>query len=283
MREPSVSKASLTVVLSLLLIFPAQVWPQATTQQHAGKVSAMIPAVNLIRTGQSLTAQPEIPVFWEDTVVTGHLARARVALDDGSILNVGADSSLRVTKHDAASQQTDLELGYGRVRANAVKQTKPGASFQIRTPTGVAGVVGTDFFLAFENYVTRIIVFEGKVRFCNLAGVCVEVDQGQSSTIRGDQAPDAPAIAPNTDLMDAERATALRGATAGGTVTSGGAFAGHGLLIGALVAVGVAVPAVLVRTLSTTPSCSSGTVTASAARPAAACGTIHNGVTIPLR
>ena len=194
--------AGLCLLLSLLLAFPIQALPQ-TPGQHAGKVSALIPAVNLLRGGQSMTATPEIPVLWEDTVATGHLARARVALDDGSVLNVGADSSLRVTKHDAATQQTDLELGYGRVRANAVKQTKPGAIFQIRTPTGVAGVVGTDFFLAFENYVTRIVVFEGKVRFCNLAGVCVEVSQGQSSTIRGDQDPDAPAIAPNTDLMDA--------------------------------------------------------------------------------
>jgi len=281
MRKSAIAQPSLAIVLTLLLVFPVQVWPQVPGQ-HAGKVSALIPAVNLMRAGQSLTATPEIPVLWEDTVATGHLARARVALDDGSVLNVGADSSLRVTKHDAASQQTDLELGYGRVRANAVKQTKPGASFQIRTPTGVAGVVGTDFFLEFDNYVTRIIVFEGKVRFCNLAGVCVEVNQGQSSTIRGDQAPDAPGIAPNTDLMDAGRSTALKGANAGvgGAGTSAGSLGGHGLLLGTMLAIGVAVPVVVVRTLSKTPTCGSGTVTAAAAaakvQPAASCGTINN-------
>ena len=272
MRNIAAVKSSLAIALCLLLAFPIQALPQAPGQ-HAGKVSALVPAVNLERAGNSMTATPEIPVFWEDTIATGHLARARVALDDGSILNVGADSSLRVTKHDAASQQTDLELSYGRVRANAVKQTKPGASFKIRTPTGVAGVVGTDFFLAFENYVTRIVVFEGKVRFCNLAGVCVVVSQGQSSTIRGDQDPDAPAIAPNTDLMDAGRSTALHGAGAVGA--SAGSLAGHGLLLGALLVVGVAVPVVLVRSLSKTPTCGSGTSTAVAGpiRPAASsCG-----------
>jgi hypothetical protein len=271
MRNLAATKSSLAIALCLLLAFPMQALPQVPGQ-HAGKVSALIPAVNVVRGGQSITATPEIPVLWEDTIATGHLARARVALDDGSVLNVGADSSLRVTKHDAASQQTDLELGYGRVRANAVKQTKPGASFQIRTPTGVAGVVGTDFFLAFENYVTRIVVFEGKVRFCNRAGVCVEVNQGQSSTIRGDQDPDAPAIAPNTDLMDAGRSTALHGAGAG---ASAGSLAGHGLLLGSLLVVGVAVPVVLIRSLSKTPTCGSGTSTAVAgkAQPAASgCG-----------
>jgi ferric-dicitrate binding protein FerR (iron transport regulator) len=276
MRNLAIVKSSVAAGLSLLLAFPAPVWPQAAGQ-HAGKVSALIPAVNLVRAGQSLTATPEIPVLWEDTVATGHMARARVALDDGSVLNVGADSSLRVTKHDAAAQQTDLELGYGRVRANAVQQTKPGASFQIRTPTGVAGVVGTDFFLEFENYVMRIIVFEGKVRLCNLAGVCVEVNQGQSSTIRGDQDPDAPAIAPNTDLMDAGRSTALKGANAG---VGAGSLAGHGLLLGTMLVIGVAVPVVLVRTLSKTPTCTTGTSTAAVVgRPVAAassCGTITN-------
>lgn len=271
----------LASVLCLLLVFPGQAWPQAAGQ-HAGKVSAMIPAVNLVRGGQATVASPEIPVFWEDTVATGHLGRARVALDDGSVLNVGADSSLRVTKHDAASQQTELELGFGRVRANAVKQTKAGANFQIRTPTGVAGVVGTDFFLAFENYVTRIVVFEGKVRFCNLAGVCVEVSQGQSSTIRGDQAPDAPMVTPNMDLMDAGRSTAMNGVSGGaGAGASAGSLAGHGFLLGAMLAIGVAVPVVLVRTLSTTPTCGSSTVTAGAAagvrpRAAAGCGVINN-------
>lgn len=273
MRNLAAVKSSLAITLCLLLVFPIQALPQAPSQQHAGKVSALVPAVNLERAGQSMPAAPEIPVYWEDTIATGHLARARVALDDGSILNVGADSSLRVTKHDAASQQTDLELSYGRVRANAVKQTKPGASFKIRTPTGVAGVVGTDFFLAFENYVTRIVVFEGKVRFCNLAGVCVEVSQGQSSTIRGDQDPDAPVVAPNTDLMDAGRSTALHGTGAAGA--SAGSLAGHGLLLGTMLVIGVAVPVVLVRSLSKTPTCGSSTVTAVAglARPAASgCG-----------
>ena len=278
MRNLAATKSSLAIALCLLLALPIQALPQVPGQ-HAGKVSALIPAVNLVRGGQSMTATPEIPVLWEDTIATGHLARARVALDDGSVLNVGADSSLRVTKHDAASQQTDLELGYGRVRANAVKQTKPGASFQIRTPTGVAGVVGTDFFLAFENYITRIVVFEGKVRFCNRAGVCVEVSQGQSSTIRGDQDPDAPVIAPNTDLMDAGRSTALHGAGAGA-----GSLAGHGLLLGTMLVIGVAVPVVLVRSLSKTPTCGSGTVTAISGRaqPAASgCGTITTGVSAP--
>ena len=252
----------LAVAVSLLLVAPADVGAQAAASmaQHAGKIANLIPSVNLTRAGQQTAAELQMPVMWEDTVATGHLARARVQLDDGSVLNVGSDSSLRVTKHDAAAQQTELELEYGRVRSNAVKQTKPGANFQIRTPTGVAGVVGTDFFLSFENYVTRLIVFEGRVRFCNLAGVCVEVGQGQMSSIRSDEAPDAPVPAPLDLAVNATKDTLINPGSNLGVAAHAGALAGHGFLVGTLIAVGIAVPTGLVVGLSRTPGCGCTTI-----------------------
>jgi hypothetical protein len=252
----------LSIVVSLVIVAPVDAGAQAAASvgQHAGKIANLIPAVNIIRAGQQAPAESQAPVMWEDTLATGHLARARVLLDEGSVLNVGSDSSLRVTKHDASAQQTELELQYGRVRSNAVKQTKPGASFQIRTPTGVAGVVGTDFFLDFENYVTRLIVYEGRVRFCNLAGICVEVGQGQMSTIRADQAPDAPVPAPLDMVVDASKETMISPQGNLGVAAHGGAFAGHGLLVGTLIAVGVAVPTGLVVGLSRTPGCGCTTI-----------------------
>ena len=138
------------LLICLLLAIPADVVGQAkqpTQPQHAGKLTAVLPVVNVIRGPQQTPASTSEAVYWGDVINTGHLARARVALDDGSVLSVGSDSNLTVTKHDGGAQQTELDLNYGRVRANAVKQVKPNASFQIRTPTGVAGVVGTDFAL----------------------------------------------------------------------------------------------------------------------------------------
>ena len=149
------------------------------------------------------------------------MARARVALNDGSILNVGQDSNLSIVKHDANTQQTDLELNFGRVRSQAVHLTKPGASFKIRTPTGVAGVVGTDFFLAFENFVTNLQVFEGSVQFCNLAGLCVTVTAGMMSQIRDpNQAPDAPVSIPTAAVIEAHTTTAMPAGTAATSVVA---------------------------------------------------------------
>ena len=125
-RRRAGARSILPVVLSVVLTIPLGSGAQAPASagEHAGKIANLIPAVNLIRAGQPAPAASQMPVQWEDTLATGHLARARVQLDDGSVLNVGSDSSLRVTKHDAAAQQTELELQYGRVRSSAVKQTK---------------------------------------------------------------------------------------------------------------------------------------------------------------
>jgi hypothetical protein len=118
-----------------------------------------------------------------------------------------------VTQHNAAAQQTQIELTYGRVRSQVVKQSKPNAKFEIHTGVGVAGVVGTDFFLGYMNGLFQIIVYEGHVKFCNLDGICVDVLAGQMATIRdGHQAPDQPAQATPSELTEAANATSV-GAT----------------------------------------------------------------------
>src|SRR5580704_14755912 len=114
-------------------------------------MSRAIPDVAIARGSQQLPGPVKALVDWGDVVHTGDGGRARVALDDGSLLNVGSSSSLTVTQHDAKAQQTQIELEYGRVRAQVVKQSKPNAKFEIHTATGVAGVVGTDLGTSFLN------------------------------------------------------------------------------------------------------------------------------------
>lgn len=156
----------LTTLASMSIVLPIDV--SAQMGQRAGQISRAIPEVAIARGAQNLTAAVKTLVDWGDVVKTGDGGRARVALDDGSVLNVGSSSSLTVTQHNAASQQTQIELTYGRVRSQVIKQSKPNAKFEIHTAVGVAGVVGTDFFLGYMNGLFQIIVYEGHVRFCNL-------------------------------------------------------------------------------------------------------------------
>jgi hypothetical protein len=215
MKTRSPFLLALAVLVSFSIIVPSDL--PAQSSQKAGEISRAIPDVALARGSQQLPAPVKALVDWGDVVRTGDGGRARVALDDGSVLNVGSSSTLLVTQHNAAAQQTQIELTYGRVRSQVVKQAKPNAKFEVHTAVGVAGVVGTDFFLGYMNGLFQIIVYEGHVKFCNLDGACVDVLAGQIATIRdGHQAPDQPGQATPAELTEAAVATSVGTAFAGG-------------------------------------------------------------------
>src|ERR1700688_1463133 len=230
---------ALAILVSASIIVPPDI--SAQVAQRAGQISRAIPDVAIARGAQQLPAPVKALVDWGDAVKTGDGGRARVSLDDGSVLNVGSSSSLTVTQHNSAAQQTQIELTYGRMRSQVVKQAKPNAKFEVHTAVGVAGVVGTDFFLAYLNGLFQIIVYEGHVKFCNLDGLCVDVLAGQIATIRdGHQAPDQPGQATPSELTEAANATSV------GALSTGGPA--HHLTKGQIIALtaAVVVPAIVV-------------------------------------
>jgi FecR protein len=242
MTKKSPCALGLAILMSCLLAFPTASWaePQAGGQR-AGEVSRVIPQANIVRSSKTITASPKSVVDWQDLVSTQVNGRARVALDDGSVLNVGSESSIKVVKHDSGAQQTELEVTYGKLRTQAQKIAKPDGKFEVRTPAGVAGVVGTDFFVEYANGTMNVVAFEGLVKVCNLAGACVIVKAGQMTNVRNDNnsAPQPPTQATLDTLVAATKATEL------GTVGNG-VPPPHGIGPGGVIAIGViaALPAI---------------------------------------
>lgn len=254
MKTKSPCVLGIAVFLSLMISVPAEVWaePQATGQR-AGEVSRVIPAVSIARGSKTITASAKTIIDWQDLVNTQTSARARIALDDGSVLNVGSESSLKVVKHDAAAQQTELELTYGKLRSQAQKITKADGKFEVKTPAGVAGVVGTDFYVGYDNSTGTmdVIVFEGIVRVCNLAGVCVEVKAGQMTSVRsGDNsAPTPPTQASLALLTQAGNSTNPGGPGLQTGIREAGSHIGKGTAI--TLGILAAIPAIVIPVVAT--------------------------------
>ena len=266
MKRRSLPTIGLVALLSASIAIPPGAGAQAQppqTAQRAGEVSRMIPQVKIVRGTQQITGAENSLVDWGDLVNTQRDGRARIALDDGSVLNVGSNSSLKVTQYASGAQQSEVDLAYGRLRSKVAKITQPGGKFEVHTPVGVAGVVGTDFFLAYENGMLQLVVYEGSVQFCNLAGVCVLVGAGFTSVIRGNnQAPDQPSQATPSELTDGGQSTEVAG-----SVVAAAPHIGHGLIIG-LTLLAVIPAVVLPLTLSNHPN----TTTPTQCRNVAACG-----------
>lgn len=192
---------------------PTETFPQApaTAQPRAGQVVRLVPAVTLERPGEmAKAAGPQMPVHWLDVVKTERLARARVRLDDGSVLNIGAESAVTIRTHDAAAQRTELEMGYGRMRSKVVKAARQGSGFRVRTPVAVAGVVGTEFWVGVVQDYTDVLCMEDQVEVKNaddrVPGTVI-LRAGEFTRVMRGQPPLAPVKAPPEKLKQAMEET----------------------------------------------------------------------------
>ncbi len=202
--------------------------------QVAGQITALKP--NATRNGAP--AKMKDDVRWSDVVKTDSAGRVRIGLGDGSILSVGSNSELKVVQHDANSQQTQLELNYGKLRSRVVSITKPGGKFEVKTPNAVAGVVGTDWTIMYnpQTGVTSIIVYSGTIMVTGLNGQQVTVQAGQTVQVTKDGKIGQPQNTP-PDLQQESIADTTAEGGAAGAAAGGGSHFLRNLLIGLGVAV----------------------------------------------
>jgi hypothetical protein len=148
-------KSLLSVLVSLLLTAT----PLFADGQTAGEVKALIPAA--WRNSQPIRVRDGFQ--WNDLLQTSDHGRLRAALTDGSILSLGSNSAIKVMQHDAVSQQTSMYMSYGKLRSQVVRITQPGGKYEVKTPNAVVGVIGTDFYVGYENGLTTVVCYVGKV------------------------------------------------------------------------------------------------------------------------
>jgi FecR protein len=180
---------------------------------QAGEIRALVPVGYVQRgTASAIPAQRNDLLFWQDTVRTELGGRVRIGLLDGSILNVGSQSSLTITKHDPATQQTQVELTYGRIRAKAVRIVQPGGSFKVRTPVAVTGVVGTGFDIVTTSVMTVVLCLDHTVRVRNAENRVVGevlLHAGEFTRVRRGMPPTPPKPASPEQLHESEDATSI--------------------------------------------------------------------------
>jgi len=91
------------------------------------------------------------PIFNGDLLVSMEKSRANIKLNDKSVFSMAPHTKLLVdkVKYDPVNnkRETKMSLNFGRARFIANKLSA-GSKFNVKTPTAVAGVRGSDFGLA---------------------------------------------------------------------------------------------------------------------------------------
>lgn len=159
-------------------------------------------------------------VYPGDMLKTAADSRAKIVMSDRNILNLAPDTVLVIAKYvnnsDKGSNDKSAELLMlqGKVRAKVEeKYEKANQGFQIKTPTAVAGVRGTEFFVNYnlQTRTTDVFVTSGTVNIAPLVTSAataptaqslsqaqvdtsnqVPVEKNQTSSVSQNAAPTAP-------------------------------------------------------------------------------------------
>jgi len=174
--------------------------------QKAGAVDAVKAQAIIQRSTTQLAAEKGTSVSWDDLLHTDIRGRLRVELLDQSLISLGPDSQVRVIRQAPSSEQSALELAYGKLRMRLAKQ--PGQRFELRTPTAVAGVIGTDFGAdASVPGTTHFICLEGEVRISSSDPIpgTVICKGGYMTDVKAGQPPAEPTPAPAEHMQNWRR------------------------------------------------------------------------------
>lgn len=189
-------------ILAALLMTAA---PTLALADAAGSALGVKPSADADHEGVTQTLKVGSDVFIGDLVKTGDKGQVQILFADNTKLVVGPHSSLKIEDYllrnngSAGKLAVDMLGGSFRFATGDAPKNR----YVINTPTGTIGVRGTrfDVFVA-SNGVTRILHYEGVVRFCTRANKCEVLSKlctlGQLSN-------DATIIGDSTQIQGRER------------------------------------------------------------------------------
>jgi hypothetical protein len=149
-------------------------------------------------------------VFQGDEISAGADSRAKIVMSDKNVLNISPDSKIVIAKYENKGDEKNVQIDvmYGKVRAS-VEEKYDGekSKFNIKTPSAVAGVRGTDFITGYSRQTqkTEITTFTGTVAVGSpgpggTISNPVFVQQGQQTSVASGGAPEAPKAVPKEQL-----------------------------------------------------------------------------------
>lgn len=151
--------------------------------------------------GKKTPAKVTGKIFKGSTVETGPGGRAKIAMSDKSIVHISPESKVKIAEYsaDPAKKNVKLELSHGKIRNEVEGNYNDKNKYEVKTPTAVAGVRGTDFIVNHDikSNTTEVITFKGAVELTAFkngmpTGMPVLVKKNEKVTASADKPIDAP-------------------------------------------------------------------------------------------
>jgi hypothetical protein len=108
-----------------------------------------------------------------DTISVPQDSKARLLMNDGSIVTIAAGTQMTIDKYDVNSEgaRQDAKLTMDKGLLRAVVSVGGGTpNFEVKTATGVAAVRGTEYYVDAQRDTTQVYVVSGNVSLTDAGG-----------------------------------------------------------------------------------------------------------------
>ena len=149
-KKKSHSKNCFLLLLVILACFCLLPSSALSANESVGKVVGLEGVVHLEREGKTWQAQVTEEIHLHDLLKTDQDSRAEILFVDGSRVRVSPNSDLEITEYlyspEQKKRKSVLSLWAGKARFIVNKLIDfDQKEFEVQTPSGTAGVRGTDF------------------------------------------------------------------------------------------------------------------------------------------
>jgi len=162
-------------LLAALVVACVLLLPGIAPAEPVGTFTRIEGSVDILRQSDvaALKAAPGDPVSMGDAIRTKRNGKAEIKFRDETVLQLAPETRITIDEYSFRGTETRerglLSLLRGKVRAIVSKVkgavmpvSRSDASFNIKTPTAIAGVKGSQLIVYFERGVTGVIFIEGE-------------------------------------------------------------------------------------------------------------------------
>ncbi len=176
---------SILIISGLIAVLSCS--SEEVKNRNTALITFLLGDVTVMDKGQWISAEPAMQLVETQRLKTGDNSAADVQIGE-SVVRVKENSELILAtlykSEITGLEKNSMELTVGKLLVKPKKLLK-GESFQVKTPTAVAGVRGTQFVVeSFETRNTRVSVLEGKVKVSERIKALEEIE---SSSVRDDE------------------------------------------------------------------------------------------------
>jgi len=153
-----------------LLVFTFFIFPTLIFSEEIARLTNIKGKVFLIRQGKTQVPTNNLALYPNDTIKTLKNSSCEIFFTDLAItlLEENTQLTLKAISKTQNNKQANYFLNIGKV-FSSVSKLKKNDSFNIQTPSAIAGIRGTEFLVNAENKSSEVAVYEGEVEVISLA------------------------------------------------------------------------------------------------------------------